>query len=176
MKLNPKKDLRDLARFNQIILILTKHGFGHILDKFKIKKPKRIVLKKAHPQRLRKAFEELGPTFVKLGQILSLRPDLVPIEYVKELSSLQDRVPPFSYEKVEKIIQEELKKPINELFPYFSKEPIASASIAQVHKAKLKNGTIVAVKVQRPNVKEIMDTDIEVMFYVAKLLEKHSKK
>ena len=175
MKLNPKKDLRDLARFNQIILILTKHGFGHILDKFKIKKPKRIVLKKAHPQRLRKAFEELGPTFVKLGQILSLRPDLVPIEYVKELSSLQDRVPPFSYEKVEKIIQEELKKPINELFPYFSKEPIASASIAQVHKAKLKNGTIVAVKVQRPNVKEIMDTDIEVMFYVAKLLEKHSK-
>ena len=105
MKLNPKKDLRDLARFNQIILILTKHGFGHILDKFKIKKPKRIVLKKAHPQRLRKAFEELGPTFVKLGQILSLRPDLVPIEYVKELSSLQDRVPPFSYEKVERIIQ-----------------------------------------------------------------------
>ncbi len=178
MKLNPKKDLRDLARFNKIILILTQQGFGYLFDKLNIKKlfRKKEISEKDAPTRLRKAFEKLGPTFIKLGQILSLRPDLVPKEYVKELGKLQDRVPPFSYKEVEKIIQEELKKPIGKLFNDFSQKPIASASISQVHKAKLKNGSLVAVKVQRPKVKEIMETDIEIMFYLANLLEKHSKR
>jgi len=176
IKVDPKKDIRDLARFNHIMLVLTKHGFGHLLDKLPIKTPRRFIHRKAHPERLRRAFEELGPTFVKLGQILSLRPDLVPKEYVRELGELQDNVPPFPYEQVEEIIKKELKKPINEVFKTFSKEPIASASISQVHKATLHNGKIVAVKVQRPTVRTIMETDIEVMFYVAKILEKHSKK
>lgn len=178
MKLNPKKDWRDLARFNKIVLILTQQGFGYLSDKLNIKKifRKKEISEKDAPTRLRKAFEKLGPTFIKLGQILSLRPDLVPKEYVKELGKLQDRVPPFSYKEVEKIIQEELKKPIDKLFNDFSQKPIASASISQVHKAKLKNGSLVAVKVQRPKVKEIMETDIEIMFYLANLLEKHSKR
>ena len=175
MKLDPKKDIRDLTRFNKIILILTKHGFGHLLDKVKIKRHGKSISKRAPPERLRKAFEELGPTFIKFGQILSLRPDLVPKEYVRELGSLQDNVPPFPYKKVEEIIKKEFKTPIDKLFREFSEKPVASASISQVHKAKLHNGTIVAVKVQRPDIKEIMSTDLEVMFYIARILEKHSK-
>lgn len=176
--LNLKKEVKDIKRFNQITLVLAQQGLGYLFDKMNIKKifKKKEIKKKEKPKRLRQALEKLGPTFIKLGQILSLRPDLIPKEYVKELGNLQDKVPSFSYEEVEKIIKDELKEPINKLFTNFSKKPIASASIAQVHKAKLKNGSLVAVKVQRPNVKEIMETDIEIMFYIAKLLEKHSKK
>lgn len=176
--LNLKKEARDIKRFNQIIMVLAQQGFGYLFDKVKIEKflKRKKIRENDKPKRLRKALEKLGPTFIKLGQILSLRPDLIPKEYVKELGNLQDRVPSFSYEEVRRIIKEDLHRPINKLFLDFSKEPIASASISQVHKAKLKNGTIVAVKVQRPNVKEIMETDIEIMFYIAGLLEKHSKK
>ncbi len=176
MKLDPKKDIRDLARFNKIMLIVTQQGFGHIFDKVKKPFKKRELREKLNPKRLRKTLEKLGPTFVKLGQILSIRPDLLPKEYIEELGGLQDEVPSFPYKKAEKIIEKELHKPINKLFSEFSKEPIASASISQVYKAKLKNGRIVAVKVQRPNAEEIMRTDIEIMLYIAKLLEKHFKK
>ncbi|MBW2974975.1 AarF/ABC1/UbiB kinase family protein [Candidatus Woesearchaeota archaeon] len=179
--LNLKREVKDIKRFNQIILILTQQGFGYLLGKISLKK---IFKKKRldsstdseRALRLRKTLEKLGPTFIKLGQILSLRPDLLPKEYVKELGKLQDKVPPFSYEEVEETIRQELKKPVGNLFTDFSRKPIASASISQVHKARLRDGRAVAVKVQRPNVKKIMETDIEIMFYIAKLLEKHSKK
>jgi len=176
--LNLKKEVKDINRFNHIIFILGQEGFGYLFDKVNIGKffRKKEAKEKYKPERLRKALERLGPTFIKLGQILSLRPDLLPKEYIRELGNLQDKVPPFPYNKVEKIIKEELGKPIDKLFSEFSKEPIASASISQVHKAKLKNGMMVAVKVQRPKVKDVMETDIEIMFYIAKLLEKHSKK
>ncbi len=178
MKLDPKKDIRDLARFNQIIAILIHHGFGYVISKIKIKRifKKKKREEKPNPKRLRITLERLGPTFIKLGQILSIRPDLLPKEYIDELGNLQDKVPPFSFKKAQKIIEKELHHPINKLFLDFNKEPIASASISQVYKAKLKNGQLVAVKVQRPKVKEIMKTDIEIMFYIAKLLEKHFKK
>jgi ubiquinone biosynthesis protein len=175
MKLDPKKDIRDLARFNKIVFILTSQGFGYLFDRTKFLKKKQ-VREHANPQRLRKTLELLGPTFIKLGQILSVRPDLLPKEYIKELGSLQDEVPQFPLEKAEKTIEKELHKPISKLFKEFNKEPIASASISQVYKAKLPNGKVVAVKVQRPDVKETMKTDIEIMTYVAKLLEKHFKK
>ncbi|MFH1324603.1 MAG: AarF/ABC1/UbiB kinase family protein [Nanoarchaeota archaeon] len=176
MKLNPRKDFRDLARFNKIMLISTQQGFGFLFDKIKVPfRKKTKIEEKNNPKRLRKTLEKLGPTFVKLGQILSLRPDLIPKEYVRELSDLQDKVPPFPYDEVEKIIQAELHHPIIDLFQSFNKKPIASASISQVHKAKLKDGTIVAVKVQRPAAEEIMKIDIEIMFYLAKILESHSK-
>ncbi len=170
-----QREIKDIHRFNHIVLILAQQGFGHLFDKIKLRK---LFKRKGaiEPERLRKTLEKLGPTFVKLGQILSLRPDLVRKEYVKELGKLQDEVPPFSYKEVEEIIKKELHKPINKLFSSFSKKPIASASISQVHKARLRNGMTVAVKVQRPDSKEIMDTDIEIMFYIAKLLEKHSEK
>ena len=176
MKLNPRKDFRDLARFNKIMLISAQQGFGFLFDKIKVPFTKKKNLKeKNNPKRLRRTLEKLGPTFVKLGQILSLRPDLIPKEYVRELGNLQDNVPSFSYNKVEKIIERELHHPIHELFQSFNKKPIASASISQVHKARLKDGSIVAVKVQRPDAEEIMKIDIEIMFYLAKLLEKHSE-
>ena len=173
--LDLKKEVKDIHRFNQIILILAQQGFGHLFDKIKLKKLFKRK-KTIEPERLRKTLEKLGPTFVKFGQILSLRPDLIPKEYVKELGNLQDEVPPFPYNEVEKIIRKEFHKPINKVFSSFSKKPIASASISQVHKATLKDRTKVAVKVQRPDAKKIMDTDSEIMFYIAKLLEKHSEK
>ena len=179
MKLNPKKDLRDLARFNKIMLILTQQGFGHLFSKntrkiYQLFTKKK--LKKEGPKRLRRTLERLGPTFIKLGQILSIRPDLLPKDYIKELGGLQDEVPPFPYEKAVEMIEKELGKPLDKLFIKFDEKPIASASISQVYKAKLSNGQVVAVKVQRPNVKEIMKLDIEIMFYIAKLLEKYSMK
>ena len=172
MKLDPKKDFRDLARFNKIMFIITSQGFGYLFDKTKFLRKKKAK-ELANPKRLRKTLEKLGPTFIKLGQILSVRPDLLPKEYITELGSLQDKVPQFPFEKAEKLIEKELHKPISKLFKDFNKEPIASASISQVYKAKLPNGQIVAVKVQRPDVKETMKTDIEIMTYIAQLLEKH---
>lgn len=176
--LNLKKEVRDINRFNHIVFILGQEGFGYLFDKARIKGffKRKEVRGEEKPKRLRRALERLGPTFIKLGQILSLRPDLLPKEYIRELGNLQDKVPPFPYKEVEKIIKEELGRPVDELFLKFSKNPIASASISQVHKAKLKSGSLAAVKVQRPKAKEIMETDIEIMFYIAKLLEKHSKK
>ncbi len=179
MKINPKKDLRDLARFNKIMMILTQQGFGHLVKKNTTRVKQLFTkkkLKKDGPKRLRRTLEKLGPTFIKLGQILSIRPDLLPKEYIKELSNLQDEVPPFSYEKAVEIIEKEFHKPLDKLFLEFGQKPIASASISQVYKAKLRNGQMVAVKVQRPNVKEIMKLDTEIMFYIAGLLEKHSRK
>jgi len=169
-----KKEVRDIKRLNYILMILTKQGLGFFFGRLFRRKVN--IKPEEGPKVLRETLEKLGPTFVKLGQILSLRPDLIPKEYVRELSKLQDQVPPFSYREVEKIINEELGKPISSLFSSFSKKPIASASVSQVHKANLKNGREAAVKVQRPNAKETMDADIGIMYGLAKLLEKHSKK
>ncbi len=176
--LNLKKEVRDINRFNHIVFILGQEGFGYLFDRVRMKGffKRKEAKGEEKPKRLRRALERLGPTFIKLGQILSLRPDLLPKEYIRELGNLQDKVPSFPYKEVEKIIKEEIGRPVDELFLKFSKNPIASASISQVHKAELKNGSIVAVKVQRPKVREMIETDIEIMFYIAKLLEKHSKK
>ena len=122
--LNLKREVKDIHRFNHIVLILAQQGFGHLFDKIKLRKlfkRKRAI----EPERLRKTLEKLGPTFVKLGQILSLRPDLIPKRYVKELGKLQDEVPPFSYKEVEEIIKKELHKPINKLFSSLGSEDIS---------------------------------------------------
>ena len=177
------KEVRDIKRFNQILIVLFEEGFEFLLTKIKLRQyiplTKRLKSKLRKSQeikpevRLRKTLERLGPTFIKFGQLLSVRPDLIPKEYVKELEKLQDSVPPFSFNEVKSIIEKEFGKSIEHLFLHFEKKPIASASISQVHKAVLKTGERVAVKVQRPNVKSIMETDIEIMFYFAKLLESH---
>ncbi len=177
-----KKEVRDINRLKQIVLILFEQGFGYFLDKAKLKGKvplkKRIKAKLAKkenitpPVRLRLALERLGPTFIKLGQLLSVRPDLIPKEYVKEMEKLQDNVPEFPFDMAEKEIEEQIGMPIKKIFSSFDKKPIASASVAQVYKAKLGNETV-AVKIQRPKAKEIMETDIDIMFYIARLLEKH---
>jgi len=176
-----KKEVRDINRLRQIATVLFEEGFGYLVGKIRLKVPlsKRIkqgLIKKektAPAIRLRLTLERLGPTFIKLGQLLSVRPDLLPKEYITELEKLQDRVEEFPFEFVEKEIRKELKKGIKELFSSFDKKPVASASISQVHKARLKTGELVAVKVQRPHAKEIMETDIEIMFHIARLIEKH---
>lgn len=180
------KEVRDIKRLNQILAVLFEEGFDFLVSKVKLlhhiplTKRLKSKLKKsteAKPEvRLRRTLEKLGPTFIKLGQLLSVRPDLIPKEYSNELRKLQDSVPPFSYSEVKSIIEKEFGKGIESLFLHFEKNPIASASISQVHKAVLKNGEKVAVKVQRPNVKHLMETDIEIMFYFANLLEKNMDK
>lgn len=180
-----KKEVGNLKRFDEILLVLLEEGFGYLIDKIKLKGrltpkqwSKRPHKKEAMPPeiRLRKTLERLGPTFVKFGQVLSVRPDLVPKNYIRELEKLQDDVPPFSFDEVKELIESELKKPLNQLFSKFEKKPIASASISQVHKAVLKNGEVAAVKAQRPNVEVIMQEDIQIMLHIASLIERFIEK
>jgi ubiquinone biosynthesis protein len=123
--------------------------------------------------RLRQMLEELGPTFIKLGQILSMRPDVVPPEFARELEKLQDEVPPFPFAAVEKLIVGELKRPVNELFLSFARQPKASASLAQVHEALLFSGEAVAVKVQRPGLEDTIASDIEILYELAHLAHRY---
>ena len=187
--LNLKSKVEDLNRLRQIITVLFEAGFGFIIDRLRLRYlvPLRLRLSQrfkrlkapAKPEikppqvRLRESFEKLGPSFMKLGQILSLRPDLIGFEYAKELEKLQSRAATFSFEQVEKIIQKEFGRPIETLFKSFEKKAFAAASLAQVHRAVLKDGTQAAVKVQRPNIEETIKKDIHILFFLAFLLEKY---
>ncbi|WP_353813116.1 AarF/ABC1/UbiB kinase family protein [Moorena sp. SIO1G6] len=122
---------------------------------------------------IRDTFLDLGPTFIKVGQLFSTRADLFPSEYVEELSKLQDRVPAFSYEQVEQIIQEDLGKPIKELFSGFDPIPLAAASLGQVHKAQLRSGEEVAIKVQRPGLKKLFTIDLQILKGIAYYFQNH---
>jgi len=177
----PIHELRDIGRFNKIVAVMLSVGLHDVADRLKLKGRKLFYYKfgkekhyaRSTPEKLRIAFEKLGPTFVKFGQLLSVRPDLVPKEYVQEFSKLQDQIPAFDYEDVRAIVEGELGKPLHHFFKYFSKVPISAASIAQVHLAILKNGQKVAVKVQRPDIKEKIAHDMHILFYFAKLIEKY---
>ena len=179
--INLKKDIQDINRFKEILGIVFEEGFDALLQNLKLKKfvpmKKKIIgkpdKKLTNEERFRKTLERLGPTFVKFGQLLSIRPDYVPKSYIKELEKLQDKVPPFKDAK--NIIEKSTGKKINEIFKKFNEKPFASASIAQVHKAVLKNNEVVAVKVKRPDIETIIKKDIEIMFFVAKLIKKHIK-
>ena len=177
------KEVKDINRLREILTVLFEEGFDFAIEKTKLKHKvpltkrirERLKQKEKHTieKRLRLTLERLGPTFIKFGQVLSVRPDLIPKSYIKELENLQDKVPDFPYSVVREQVKKELGKEIEEIFSEFGKKPIASASISQVHKAELKDGSKVAVKVQRPDVMKIMETDIDIMFYAARLLEKH---
>jgi len=184
---SPGRAYRHLKRYRQILQVLFKYGFGELIDKLKLEQYIEIGLeklsRKSRPrletmtgaERFKLALEELGPTFIKMGQILSTRPDLVPMEYVRELSQLQDEVPPFAYREVKEVMRAETGKSPEELFARFDESPRAAASIGQVHQASLKDGTDVVVKVQRPGIKEIIATDLEIMLHLASLMEKYIK-
>lgn len=175
---------RNLNRYRQILHVLIKYGFGDLINALKIEQYLEIGLqmisRKRRAQidrlttaeRIRLALIELGPTYVKLGQILSTRPDLIPIETVVELSKLQDQVPPFPYEEVREIIRSETGTPPEDLFRKFDKVPIAAASIGQVHRAVLDDEDVV-VKVQRPGIRKTIEVDLEIMFHIAGLMERH---
>ncbi len=122
---------------------------------------------------IRENFLELGPTFIKVGQLFSTRGDLFPIEYVEELSKLQDRVPAFPYEQVEETIKSDFGKSINQLFSSFEPTPLAAASLGQVHKAKLHSGEEVVVKVQRPGLKQLFTVDLVILRQIARYFQNH---
>lgn len=176
---------RHLQRYRQILTVLFKYGFGDLVEVLKIeqyieiglkmisKKRRDRLEKLSRAERVRLAFEELGPTFIKFGQILSTRPDLIPVDFINELSKLQDMVPPFPFEEASEIIKVELGAAPEDLFASIDKTPMASASIGQVYRAELKDGEDVAVKVQRPGIKKIIEVDLEIMFHLATLMEHH---
>ena len=160
-----RKTIKGIKRFNQIALIITKYGLDELAEFTKPKSVDRIE-ETTVAQRFRNMFENLGPTFVKFGQLLSTQEGILPISFIEELKQLQDNVEPFAFDEVKKIIKNETGKELEEIFDEFEEQPEASASLGQVHKAKLKNGKFVAVKVQRPGIEEIIDSD---MFLLRKL-------
>ncbi|MCF6158647.1 MAG: ubiquinone biosynthesis protein UbiB [wastewater metagenome] len=178
--------IRDIRRFNQILRILTKHGFGFVIQQLHLDGhmigrgiiKTRILQRFTEPPesravRLRKVLEELGPTFIKLGQILSVRPDLIPHDLCAELSKLQDRIPPFDYKDVRKQIKESFGCYPEELFASFDTVPLAAASLGQVHRAQLKTGENVVVKVQRPDIRKMIETDIDILYNLAMLTNRY---
>lgn len=168
-----------LQRLRTIANTLAKHGFSYFIDQLGFStflgrgtKGERLHLSRG--ERLRQALEELGPTFVKLGQFLSTRPDLLPRDVINELARLQDEVAPFSTEEVCAILRAELGEGWEEVFVSFESEPLAAASIGQVHRASLPGGQKVIVKVQRPEVARIIHTDLEILHYIARIAQRHS--
>ncbi len=178
---------RNLQRLQTIVNVFLRHGFGELVERMgltgvmslgrrivtfnrveKIDRPQFSIA-----QRFRLAFEELGPCFVKFGQILSSRADIIPEEFIEELKLLQEHVPPFPFQQAKEVIEQQLKARISDVFEDFSEHPRAAASIAQVHFARLNSGRAVVVKVQRPGIDTLIQTDINILRNLAQLLERY---
>jgi ubiquinone biosynthesis protein len=172
--------VRDLDRLRQITIVLGKHGFGEFIARTGLVSLLGSAKAASIPPlsvgvRIRLVLEELGPSFVKLGQIVSTRPDLIPAEVVRELKKLQDEVPPVSFEELKPHLEKELGAGISEVYETFNERPLASASIAQVHRATLRNGDVVeevVVKVQRPGIQRIIETDLDLLYWLARVVER----
>jgi ubiquinone biosynthesis protein len=179
--LNPRSTIRNLKRYREIMGVLIKYGFDDFVGRLNLSIPFKIgrkvfrrkaPLEVSYAVRIRLALEELGPTFIKLGQVLSMRPFLIPSELVIELSKLQDEVKPMDPEIAKAVIESNLGHRISDLFLEFDPVPIASASLSQVHTAVLPDGTKVVVKIQRPGIKKIIDADMIILRDLASLLER----
>lgn len=167
--------IKNLKRTREIIAVLVKYGFEEVVANTSLQnfvpqsreltwvRNDRYVLEYSRWERVRMVFEELGPTFIKAAQVLSNRPDLLPEALIQQFQQLQSNVPPFAFEQVQSIIEQELGKPLDEVFEYFNVSPLGAASIGQVHKARLLDGNEVVVKVQRPHVKYIVETDLSII-------------
>lgn len=160
--------LRYSRRLQQILHTFARYGLPLLSRRIPLFERLRFflspeVLSRPPQENLRLALEELGPTFIKIGQILSTRLDLLPEEYCRELRKLQDQAPPVSFASIRQVIEEEFRKPLEEVFPYFDSSPLASASIAQVHRARLPDGTEVAVKVQKLGIAQVILEDLAVL-------------
>lgn len=180
------RNIRSIRRYRDILGILIKYGFGHVIEQLNINyylelgrrivtlgsAPKEIE-RLTQPVRLRLALEELGPTFIKFGQILSTRPDVIPREYADEFGKLQDTVPSGPLPEVLAQLERELGYPAHELFAEFSPIPIAAASIAQVHRGRLHSGEEVVIKIRRPGIEKVVETDLDILMGLAYLIEKH---
>ena len=180
------RPVRGIQRLRDVQAVLLRYGFDILIDQEEIKEVRRILRDKLNlkvgefsdksiPLRVRLMLEELGPTYVKLGQLLSSRSDFLPISWTSELSKLQDEVPSFPFEDVERTIEKDFGKPISELYYEFDPDPVAAASIGQVHHARLMNLDPVVVKVQRPDIHEKVNADLDIIREVARLLETRTK-
>ncbi len=181
-----RRTYKNMGRFRDIVNVFLKHGLGQIIEGLELHQfaPIRWWYKPLHkrlereetvslPERLRIASEELGPTFIKFGQLLSTRPDIVPREYVKAFDALLDQVPPFPSQQARQIIEAELQAPLSELVAEFQDVPLAAASIAQVHRATLWSGEEVVFKVRRPGIQEIIRQDMDILRRLADLIERY---
>jgi ubiquinone biosynthesis protein len=173
-----REAFQDLNRIRQITVIAGRYGFADLFERSGLKKkedqsPEQADSARAASvaRRLKLMLTDLGPTFVKLGQVLSTRADLLPREFIEELETLQDDVPPVSFDQVRKQIKDAFGRELEELFSEFTPEPLAAASMAQAHRAKTKDGEDVIVKVQRPGISEQLRADLSVLHYVARALE-----
>jgi len=174
---------RDLGRLHDIASILIRYGFGDAVRRLGLSSALEKAGKALHwkdaeqyarmepPQRVCKALEDLGPTFVKLGQLLSTRADLFSQEWIDEFEKLQDHVPPVSFEKLRIQLEDDLGKPPEEIFPYLEIQPLAAASIAQAHRAQLEDGTDVILKIRRPGIRQIIESDLRLLARFADMAE-----
>lgn len=174
----------NLKRLKEILKVLSKYEFGYLIEKIKLKHNIPFLgksyqydsieeLDESTPERLRLVLQELGPTFIKLGQTLSTRPDLVGRRIAAEFTKLQDDNPPISFDSVKQVVEHELKSPINKIFQSFDEQPLGSASIGQVHKAVLITGEEVAVKVRKPGVEQVIKNDLAIMKFLAKRVDSY---
>ena len=173
--------IKDLSRLRDIAITLSKHGFGHVLEDVNLLE--KIGLQKEHLNsnkpskekafaiRLKNLLTDLGPTFIKFGQIISTRPDLIPFEIAEQLTMLQDSCPPIDFSKIKPCIEKGLGNTIANLYESVNEKPLASASIAQVHTAITKNGDEVVIKVLRPGIKDIIYADMDILYWFAGLFE-----
>ncbi len=172
----------EFDRLKQIAAVLQKYEGDFLVHELQL----RHLLPKGHkvkgkektfyqPKRIRKILEELGGSFIKLGQLLSLRPDILPKEYVEEFGYLQDHAIPVPFEKLKKVVEKEFGAPLHITFKSFDTKPLSSASVSQVHKATLPNGKVVAVKVQRPDIEKLFEVDVAILKFLARLAEDHLK-
>lgn len=167
--------LHNMERAREILDVLARNGFGSLVDRLRrhgIAARRKPQEPESAARRLRKALEELGPTFIKLGQILSTRTDLLPVSWCRELAVLQDSVPPFLFDQVEEQLEREFGRPWQELFRHLDPVPVAAASLAQAHAAVLPDGTPVIVKVQRPAIERTIAQDLDILEWLAQLLER----
>lgn len=175
---------KNLRRYRQILHVLMKYGFTYLVEKMNIddyiyRSPGGMsdeIKNMTHEERIKSAIVELGPTFIKLGQILSTRGDLLDDAIIEQLSKLQDDVEAFSFEKVREIFYNEIGITIEEAFLEFEKSPMAAASIGQVHRARTRKGKRVIVKVQRPGIEAVISSDTDILYFVAKLLQERIDK
>ncbi len=181
------RTVKNLQRMREIVGVVVAYGFGDLVARlelegtvelatrlFRSRRERRERIRYTTEERIRMALEELGPTFVKLGQILATRPDVIPMPLVVELRKLQDAVPPFGSAEARRSIEAALGRPVDAVFAEFDDAPIAAASIAQVHRARLRTGEEVAVKVRRPGLEQVIATDLEILRGLASLLEENA--
>src|SRR5512137_1113206 len=173
---------RYLRRYRRIADVLVRHGFGALVAQLGLDQaldlrqrlapdPEQPVTRKTAAVHLREAIEELGPTFIKFGQIASTRPDMFPPEFIDELAGLQDKIPPAPWNEIQAAIEAELGRSLEELFLVVDPTPIASASLGQVYAALLPDRTEVIIKVQRPNIEQTIETDLAILADLARLAQ-----